>query len=416
MTTEEPSRPAPAPPTGPATADRVRPGYVRRLRDAARDAAPALALYAVIRLIGVLVVYLWARNIDVSPVERLTRADGNWYLGIVQHGYDGYEKTQSNMAFFPLYPGLTAALERLSPFSPRESALVVAWLAALAAAWGLYAIGKHLHDRRTGILLAALWGAVPHAVVESMGYSESLFTALAAWTLYALLRRHWMTAGVVCLFAGLTRPTASSLIPVVGLAALLAVVRRRDGWRPWAALLLAPAGWLGYLAWVGTRTGRPDGWFHIQSAGWGHHLRLRRLHRRPGPAGAGAGGRVAAARGHRGGAAVDHVLRVERDRPAAVAVAALQRPDARHHARRGRLLPLQGAVPAAGVPAAAAGRRGPGPGRMGPGRHGAGHARGALRLLRRLSAADLDEVAVTGQRVNGRTSHTQTSSTRSPGP
>ncbi|MFI7205903.1 hypothetical protein ACWEEK_15010 [Micromonospora aurantiaca (nom. illeg.)] len=269
VTTEEPSRPAPAPPTGPATADRVRPGYVRRLRDAARDAAPALALYAVIRLIGVLVVYLWARNIDVSPVERLTRADGNWYLGIVQHGYDGYEKTQSNMAFFPLYPGLTAALERLSPFSPRESALVVAWLAALAAAWGLYAIGKHLHDRRTGILLAALWGAVPHAVVESMGYSESLFTALAAWTLYALLRRHWVTAGVVCLFAGLTRPTASSLIPVVGLAALLAVVRRRDGWRPWAALLLAPAGWLGYLAWVGSRTGRPDGWFHIQSAGWG---------------------------------------------------------------------------------------------------------------------------------------------------
>ncbi|WP_233219581.1 hypothetical protein [Micromonospora sp. RP3T] len=263
VTTEEPSRPASAAPDPP------RPTPAGRLRHAARAALPALAVYAVIRLIGLLTVWIWAGNVGRNPVEELTRADGNWYLAIARHGYDGYEKTQSNMAFFPLYPGLTGALDRISPLSPRESALLVAWLAGLAAAWALFAIGAYLHDRRTGVLLAALWAAMPHAVVESMGYSESLFTALAAWTLYALLRRHWVTAGVVCLFAGLTRPTASSLIPVVGLAALLAALRRRDGWRPYAALLLAPAGWLAYLAWVGARTGRPDGWFHIQSAGWG---------------------------------------------------------------------------------------------------------------------------------------------------
>ncbi|WP_406046024.1 hypothetical protein OG799_17005 [Micromonospora sp. NBC_00898] len=269
MTTEEPSRPTPAPAAEPASPAPGGAALGRRLRDAARYALPALAVYAAIRLVGLLTVYLWARNVGASPGGRLTRADGNWYLAIVQHGYDGYEKTQSNMAFFPLYPGLTAGLDRISPLSPRDAALIVAWLAGLAAAWGLFAIGAYLHDRRTGVLLAALWAAVPHGVVESMGYSESLFTALAAWTLYALLRRRWLTAGVVCLFAGLTRPTASSLIPVVGLAALLAIVRRRDGWRPWVALLLAPAGWLAYLAWVGVRTGRPDGWFHIQSAGWG---------------------------------------------------------------------------------------------------------------------------------------------------
>lgn len=34
-------------------------------------------------------------------------------------------------------------------------------------------------------------------------------------------------------------------------------------------MVLAPAGWVGYLAWVGVQTGRPDGWFHIQDAGWG---------------------------------------------------------------------------------------------------------------------------------------------------
>ncbi|QLQ35035.1 glycosyltransferase family 39 protein [Micromonospora robiginosa] len=266
VTTEEPSRPVSEAPDAP---DEPRHTPAGRLRHAARHALPALALYAVIRLVGLLTVWIWAGNVGADPVEQLTRADGTWYLAIARHGYDAYEKTQSNMAFFPLYPGLTAGLERLTPLSPRESALLVAWVAGLAAAWGLFAIGAHLHDRRTGVLLAALWAAVPHGVVESMGYSESLFTALAAWTLYALLRHRWLAAGVLCLFAGLTRPTASSLIPVVGLAALLAVLRRRDGWRPYAALLLAPAGWLAYLAWVGWRTGRPDGWFHIQSAGWG---------------------------------------------------------------------------------------------------------------------------------------------------
>jgi hypothetical protein len=269
VTTEEPSRPTPAPSATQASPSPDRPGLRRRLTAAGRAALPALAAYAVIRLVGVLTVYVWARNLGLSPEQRLSKSDGNYYLSIAQHGYDGYVKTQSDMAFFPLYPGLTGVLDRITPFSTREAALIVAWLAGLAAAWGLFAIGAHLHDRRTGVVLAALWAALPHAVVESMTYSESLFTALAVWTLYALLRNQWLTAGVLCLFAGLTRPTASSLIPVVGLAALVAIVRRRDGWRPWVAMLLAPVGWLGYLAWVGTQTGRPDGWFHIQSAGWG---------------------------------------------------------------------------------------------------------------------------------------------------
>ncbi|MFI2711417.1 hypothetical protein ACH495_14955 [Micromonospora sp. NPDC018662] len=264
VTTKGPSplaAPAPA-------ADRHRPGLARRLRAAARDAAPALAVYALVRLVGLLAVYAWARSRGVSAVRELTDADATYYLDIARRGYDGYPRVQSDMAFFPLYPTLVGAVDRVSPLGPRAAGLVVAALAGVAAAWALYAIGTYLHDRRTGVVLAALWAALPHAVVESMAYSETLFTALAAWSLYALLRRHWLTAGVLCLFAGLTRPTASSLIPVVGLAALIAIVRRRDGWRPWAAALLAPAGWLGYLAWVGTQTGRLDGWFHIQSAGW----------------------------------------------------------------------------------------------------------------------------------------------------
>src|SRR5690606_36045782 len=156
---------------------------------------------------------------------------------------------------FPLYPGLIALLDPVLPGGPQAAGLAISWLAGPAAAWGLFAIGAHLRDRRTGVLLVALWAVLPHAVVQSMLYTETLFTALAAWSLYALLRRRWLTSGALCLAAGLLRPTAGALVLAVGLAALAAVWRRRDGWRPWVAGLIAPLGLLGYLGWVAHRLG-----------------------------------------------------------------------------------------------------------------------------------------------------------------
>ncbi|MGV9804472.1 hypothetical protein [Micromonospora chersina] len=90
-------------------------------------------------------------------------------------------------------------------------------------------------SRRVGLTLVALWALLPHAVVQNMAYTETIFTALVAWTLYALLRRQWLTAGLLCLVAGLSRPTATTVAAAVGLTALVAIVRRQDGWRPWAA-------------------------------------------------------------------------------------------------------------------------------------------------------------------------------------
>jgi hypothetical protein len=117
-----------------------------------------------------------------------------------------------------------------------------------------------------------LWGSLPHAVVENMAYTEGLFTALAVWTLLAVLRSNWLTAGTLCLFAGLTRPAAAALIAAVFLAALVTIIQRRDGWRPWLAMLLAPLGYVGYVAWVGLRLGRLDGYLEMQRSGWNMRL------------------------------------------------------------------------------------------------------------------------------------------------
>ncbi|MFG3689976.1 glycosyltransferase family 39 protein [Micromonospora sp. NPDC047740] len=240
-------------------------------------AVAPVALYALLRLSGLVVLGLFAHRSGADFWSLLhSRFDGIWYVGIADDGYDtgmvgNHPKSHStlpNLPFFPLYPGLIAAVAAVTPFSTQIAALIVSWAAGLAAAWGIYAVGAHLSSRKVGLILVALWAVLPHAVVQNMAYTETVFTALVAWTLYALLRRQWLTAGLLCLVAGLSRPTATTLVAAVGVAALVAIVRRQDGWRPWVAGLLAPLGYLGYLAWIGHRLGRVDAYFEMQEKYW----------------------------------------------------------------------------------------------------------------------------------------------------
>ena len=231
--------------------------------------------YAVLRAIGIVVLAIGAGYHDSPLTGALLRADAGWYVGIAEYGYDhaltygpAGQVFPSNLAFFPLFPALIVAVAWAFSITAPTASLVVAWTAGLGAAAGLYAVGATVRDRRTGVLLAMLWAIVPHAVVESMGYSETLFTALAAWSLWAVLRGRWLTAGVLCLLAGLTRPTAVALIAAVGLAALVAGIRSPRKWQAWTAILISPLGLLAFMWWVGARLHRFDGYFYVQNMAW----------------------------------------------------------------------------------------------------------------------------------------------------
>ncbi|MFC4070409.1 glycosyltransferase family 39 protein [Actinoplanes subglobosus] len=280
--------PVPATPVGP----------MARLRASAVAAAPAIGLYMLLRLISLEVMYVLAthahaldpgRNVYpdgtignqwrgfTSIWDALISWDGRWYTKIAGSGLGGpvgavdedgvpYEL---RLAFFPLYPFLARPLTFLPFVSPVAACLFVSFVSAIAAAWGLYAIGRHVRGHRVGVLLVAVWAVAPAAMTQNGAFTESLFTALAAWALYAVLKERWLIAGALAGVSGLSRPTATALIGAVGLAALVAVVTRRGGWRPYAAIVLAPAGLLAYFAFASSRLGSFEKYTSIHDSTFG---------------------------------------------------------------------------------------------------------------------------------------------------
>ncbi|MFI2236567.1 hypothetical protein [Streptomyces chrestomyceticus] len=279
-----------------AAAAARRPGSVRvHVRAALRRAAPALALFAAVRCAGVLCTALWAWHTGRHPRNLLGATwDSNWYLGVARYGYGSPAPHHmwppdhlADLAFFPLYPGLIRGVSAVLPVGALNAGLLLAWTASAVAAWGIFAVGAHLYGRRAGTFLVVLWALLPHAVIESLSYTEPLLTALAAWALYALLTDRPLWAGALAVLAGLARPNGLAVAAAVMVAAAVRMTaagrtwrrgcdperpvlpRARPLWPYWAAALIAPVGWLGYVLWVGARTGAgPRGYFRVQEI-WG---------------------------------------------------------------------------------------------------------------------------------------------------
>jgi hypothetical protein len=248
--------------------------------------AAAMAVFAATRLITLFtVVYLLPlgefRKIHRSLWGWMTSTfDSNWYAFIAAHGYP--RAGVGLFKFFPGYPAVIDAIAWIPGMGIARAGIIVTSVAGLAAAWGIVRLGLRVTgDSRTSLLMAALWGVAPGAMVLSMMYSEALFCALAVWALVAVAERRWLTAGTLCLAAGLVHSNAVALIAAVVVAALICVVRSvREGRprtgtvRPLAAVVLAPLGFAGWWAYVAVRLGRLNGlvWDQQQiheSVDWG---------------------------------------------------------------------------------------------------------------------------------------------------
>jgi hypothetical protein len=254
-------------------------------RDIARTAVytrpwlTAIGVFVLVRLIGVAVLAILAANRERELFDVLKAWDGDWYLAIAENGYDhvpdrfidaaGHRSRTTPLAFFPLYPMLIRGLSYVTGGDALAAALVISLIAGCLASVAIFRIGQIVDPRpKTGLLLVALWAGAPMAITLSMAYTEALFTALAAWALLGVLRRQWLMAGLCTALAGLVRPSASVLVGVVGLAALITLFREHRSWRAAVCAVLCPLGMLGWWGYVANETGSLTGWFDIQRAGW----------------------------------------------------------------------------------------------------------------------------------------------------
>ncbi|MGH3864426.1 hypothetical protein [Actinokineospora sp.] len=248
---------------------------LRLSRPVAAALAPA-AVYLAVRLAGLLMLVVFAEFHDEKLQTLLRSWDGNWYLIIAENGYEqvpkdfvdafGNHTANTAMAFFPGFPFILRTVAAATGTSLFAAALIINLAAGIAAAYAIARIGRRLAGGR-GLLLVALWAGAPMAITLSMTYTEALFTAFAAWALVSVVERQWVEAGCYAIGAGLIRPTATVLVGVVCLAALVAL-RSSRRWEAVVGGLLAPLGLLGYWGYVAAQTGKLGGWWQIQREGW----------------------------------------------------------------------------------------------------------------------------------------------------
>ncbi len=290
---------------------RVREAWERLCRSV-RPHVPVLALYGALKLTGFCVfMFLLDSTGDfrrkhprfgggAHAWDVLATWDGWWYQQIAAHGYHpalvpvpgatGLITLEGNSAaFFPLYPALMRLVSSVTGLGLFGAGLTVSIVASFVAALGIHAVTSRVSGTRAGLAAAGLFAVWPGSGTEWSGYSESLYIALAAWACHAVMRRNWLTAGLLTCLAGLTRPTATALIAALVLAVLLELRRhhrevRRWGCpsapagrrrrspvlRPLAAVAIAPLGLAGYLGWVGHRMGDYGGYFALQKGAWAH--------------------------------------------------------------------------------------------------------------------------------------------------
>ena len=248
-----------------------------------RDGLPfVLLVYAASRLFYLGAGALFASVVPVGRFQRITADvpfgtmnlwshwDGEHYVALAA---DGYLQPPGNAspAFFPLYPLLIRGLAGLFG-GPLSQPALSAWgplVSLLALPFALYFVYRIAEDgwgeraARVAVLTLALF---PTSFFFNAAYTESLFLALSAGSLWAVrVRRDLLLA---CLLAGLATATRNvGVFLLVPLAYEWLGNAREYRWRG-VYLALAPSGLALYAAYLWWRFGDPL-LFYTQQSRWG---------------------------------------------------------------------------------------------------------------------------------------------------
>ena len=179
--------------------------------------------------------------------------DGAWYTQIATEGYA--ERAPESTAFFPLYPMLVR-FGSVLPGGPALWGVLISLACTAAALFFVYRIAERYYDGRAARAATFALAFFPTAFFLNAVYTEALFLALTAGSVWAAsVRRDLLLAGALGALATATRNVGLLLL----IPLLLEWLRhtRRFGMRGPVGLSLVPLGLVGYAIFLWTRFGEP---------------------------------------------------------------------------------------------------------------------------------------------------------------
>lgn len=251
----------------------------------------------------------WVADPNSQFLSLWAKWDSQWYIQIARDGYWFRPLQQSNVAFFPLYPGLVRLLGPVLGDNLVLAGFVVSNLAFLLGLIFVYRLAElTLEDptrpgestgRRGAERTVFYLAFFPTAFFFSAVYTESLFFMLSVATAYLAHRRHWALATTTGLLAAATRNLGIALWGLVMWEWMrshgwqLGRIHRMETWRQlwrgvranWADLIVIgaiPLGLIIYMAFLQLNFARPLAFVEVQAA-WGrdnigpHAVLLREL-------------------------------------------------------------------------------------------------------------------------------------------
>ncbi len=244
-----------------------------------------LLVYLASRLFYLVAGLLFARVVPVGLFQRVTSDvpfgtmniwshwDGEHYVALAAGGYLQAPDNVSP-AFFPLYPLLMRLLTELFGGPVSQAALsvwgvVISLLALPFALYFVYRIAEDGWGARVAQGTVLTLAFFPTSFFLNAVYTESLFLALSAGSLWALrVRKDLLLACTLAAFATATRNVGVFLILPLAYEWLKGGVGRGYGpWRGAACLALASSGLLWYAAYLWVRFGDPL-LFYTQQGRW----------------------------------------------------------------------------------------------------------------------------------------------------
>jgi hypothetical protein len=194
--------------------------------------------------------------------------DGAWYSEIATRGYGA--RAPESTAFFPLYPMLVRLGSAL-PGGPAVWGVLISLLCTALALFFVYRIAENLYGVRAARASTLALAFFPTAFFLNAVYTEALFLALSAGSVWAArVRGNLALAGLFGAGAAATRNLGVLLLVPL----LFEWLRRRQtlGSRRLAGLALVPAGLVAYAVFLRQRFGDPLVFAGQQSAYWEREL------------------------------------------------------------------------------------------------------------------------------------------------